>query len=107
MAALEVVHKRLEEVHLSDFCLALHSHKANKKAFIEELNNNELCRLFVDKQNDEIISFGIFLPPEVIVIEYTKELYHYFINKATKIDENPIIGYPKPITQSIPIPLTN
>lgn len=37
MAALEVVYKRLESVGLSDFCLTLHSHKANKKAVLEEL----------------------------------------------------------------------
>lgn len=36
-AALEVVHKRLSEVHLDDFCLALHSYKANKKDVLEEL----------------------------------------------------------------------
>ena len=37
MAALEVVHKRLMEVGLSDFCLILHSHKANKKSTLEQL----------------------------------------------------------------------
>lgn len=36
-AALEVVHKRLSEVHLDDFCLALHNYKANKKDVLEEL----------------------------------------------------------------------
>jgi primosomal protein N' len=30
MAALEVVHRRLRDVGLADFCLELHSHKANK-----------------------------------------------------------------------------
>ncbi len=38
MAALEVVYKRLQEVGISDFCLPLHSHKANKKEVLEELN---------------------------------------------------------------------
>lgn len=37
MAALEVVHKRLNETGLSDFCLNLHSHKANKKEVLAEL----------------------------------------------------------------------
>lgn len=37
MAALDVVYKRLEQVGLSDFCLQLHSHKANKKDVISEL----------------------------------------------------------------------
>lgn len=40
MAALEVVHRRLEEVHLADFCLALHSHKANKKDILDQLGQN-------------------------------------------------------------------
>lgn len=37
MAALEVVFKRLRDVHLDDFCLELHSHKANKREVITEL----------------------------------------------------------------------
>ena len=36
-AALEVVQRRLEEKKLSDFCLACHSHKANKREIIAEL----------------------------------------------------------------------
>ncbi len=37
MAALEVVKRRLDQVELGNACLELHSHKANKKAFLEEL----------------------------------------------------------------------
>ncbi|MCY4389862.1 MAG: DUF3320 domain-containing protein [Desulfurellaceae bacterium] len=37
MAALSVVHKRLEKVRLGDLCLELHSRKANKKAVVQEL----------------------------------------------------------------------
>jgi very-short-patch-repair endonuclease len=36
-AALEVVKRRLDERRLGDFCLELHSHKANKKAVLDEL----------------------------------------------------------------------
>jgi len=36
-AALEVVKRRLDERGLGDFCLELHSHKANKRAIITEL----------------------------------------------------------------------
>ena len=36
-AALAVVYKRLSEVHLNDFCLALHNYKANKKEVLDEL----------------------------------------------------------------------
>lgn len=37
MAALDVVKRRLDNVGLGDMCLELHSHKANKKAVLEEL----------------------------------------------------------------------
>ena len=37
MAALEVVYKRLAQAGLADFCLTLHSHKANKKEVLNEL----------------------------------------------------------------------
>lgn len=39
MAALEVVHKRLKEAELSDFCLILHNHKANKKSTLDQLGS--------------------------------------------------------------------
>jgi very-short-patch-repair endonuclease len=38
MAALEVVYKRLREAHLEHFCLELHSHRANKRAVVQELH---------------------------------------------------------------------
>lgn len=37
MAALEVVKRRLDNIHLGEACLELHSHKANKKQLHEEL----------------------------------------------------------------------
>ena len=37
MAALEVVKRRLDSVHVGDACLELHSHKASKAAVLEEL----------------------------------------------------------------------
>lgn len=40
MAALEVVYRRLTDVHLADFCLSLHSHKANKKEILDQLREN-------------------------------------------------------------------
>lgn len=36
-AAIDVVHRRLEQQGLSDYCLPLHSHKANKRDIIVEL----------------------------------------------------------------------
>ena len=38
-AALNVVFDKLKQAGLADFCLELHSHKASKKAVIEELNH--------------------------------------------------------------------
>lgn len=37
--ALDVVFRKLQEAHLSDACLELHSHKANKKAFYSSLKS--------------------------------------------------------------------
>ena len=39
MAALQVVYKRLSELGLAEFCLALHSHKANKKQVLDDIQN--------------------------------------------------------------------
>lgn len=39
MAALEVVHRRLTNAELDDFCLILHSHKANKRAVLDQLSS--------------------------------------------------------------------
>lgn len=54
MAALDVVYRRLSEVHLADFCLSLHSHKANKKEIVNQLGANlDLNRI---KVKDEEIA---------------------------------------------------
>lgn len=37
MAALEVVYNNLKKVNLGDYCLQLHSYKANKKDFVKDL----------------------------------------------------------------------
>lgn len=37
MAALEVVKRRLDTIHLGDTCLELHSHNTNKRAILDEL----------------------------------------------------------------------
>lgn len=39
MAALDVVHRRLRDAGLGDFCLELHSHKANKKEVVASLKS--------------------------------------------------------------------
>ena len=40
MAALQVVYRRLQETHLGEFCLPLHSYKANKKEILEQIGAN-------------------------------------------------------------------
>ena len=40
MAALQVVYKRLQDVNLGEFCLLLHSNKADKKEIIEQIGAN-------------------------------------------------------------------
>ncbi len=44
MAALDVVYSRLERLGLGTLCLELHSHKANKKAVLDELARTLLLR---------------------------------------------------------------
>ena len=39
MAALEVVHRRITSAGLNDFCLILHSYKANKRAVLDQLGS--------------------------------------------------------------------
>jgi len=53
MAALQVVHKRLTQVELNDFCLTLHSHKANKKEVLRQLEKT--INLERKKVRDEAI----------------------------------------------------
>jgi very-short-patch-repair endonuclease/predicted nucleic acid-binding Zn-ribbon protein len=40
MAALDVVHRRLKQAGISDFCLTLHSHNANRKEILNQLENS-------------------------------------------------------------------
>ena len=42
MAALEVVKRRLDSVHLGDACLELHSHNTKKRSVIQELKRTHL-----------------------------------------------------------------
>lgn len=49
----------------------------SEKYFIDELNNNELCRLFVEKRNDEIVAYGsmwlMFENCDIVKIAVKKE----------------------------------
>ncbi len=55
-AALNVVFDKLKKSGLADFCLELHSHKANKKAVIDELNRTlELPPTAVRSSAEDVI----------------------------------------------------
>lgn len=54
MAALQVVYRRLQEAHLGDFCLPLHSYKANKKEILEQIGAN--LKLKQTRVKDEAIN---------------------------------------------------
>ncbi|MCC5878077.1 MAG: DUF4011 domain-containing protein [Candidatus Sumerlaeia bacterium] len=45
MAALDVVHRRLEQTQLGPFCLELHSHKANKREVVHQLRDSMNLKL--------------------------------------------------------------
>lgn len=74
MAALEVVHKRLSQSGLDDFCLMLHSHKVNKKEVLSELNrtlNADKIRL----QDDAIYQLNALEKQRERLNNYAKELH--------------------------------
>jgi very-short-patch-repair endonuclease len=58
MAALEVVKRRLDEVHIGDGVLELHSHKSNKKLVIQELGRTlNLGKPIVNDGSDDLDAF--------------------------------------------------
>ena len=53
MAALEVVHRRLTLVGLSDFCLSLHNHKAKRREILDQLDKTiKMSRQKVNLQQE-------------------------------------------------------
>ena len=111
-AALEVVLKRLTEVHLDDFCLSLHNYKANKKEIIDSIGANlslepdatdraalnELTELFHDREfltkyADELHQ----------VIEPLGESVYMVFGKLSKLEKASAISFhfddPKSITR--------
>jgi very-short-patch-repair endonuclease len=87
-AALQVVYKRLTEAGLDAFCLALHSHKANKKEILDSIAANlklphnrlkdsaifELAELFQDRL--ALNQYVAELHEEILPLE--KSLYQAF-----------------------------
>ncbi|WP_034601830.1 DUF4011 domain-containing protein [Desulfosporosinus sp. HMP52] len=101
-AALQVVYKRLAEVGLDDFCLALHSHKANKKEILDSIAANlklprkrmkdsamfELTELFQDRQ--VLNQYVCELHEEILPLE--KSLYDVF-GELTYLQNAPYIQF--------------
>ena len=59
MAALEVVKRRLDELHLGEACLELHSHKTTKKAVLDELKRTwDLGKPNVEWTKDDFASLS-------------------------------------------------
>jgi len=89
MAALEVVKRRLDNIHIGDACLELHSHKANKKELHQELRRVlELGKPSLEKLKQEIS----------LLENYKEELnsYCFAINsniKSSGMTAHKVIGY--------------
>lgn len=78
MAALDVVHKRLKNSGLEDFCLVLHSYKANKKDVLQQL---ETTLDLASTRNVVNVSKNAFLELDRLeeykqnLNEYSKEIF--------------------------------
>jgi very-short-patch-repair endonuclease len=84
MAALDVVHKRLSQSGLDDFCLTLHSHKANKKEVLQDLGKT-------------LTTNKIKLQEEAILQLETLQLQRDKLNKYVIELHTPV----KPLNQSL------
>lgn len=74
MAALEVVYKRLEDSKLSEYCLELHSHKANKREVITTLNES-LNFKFVPRNLPQSIDYEKLSQTRATLNEYVQALH--------------------------------
>ena len=101
-AALEVVLKRLTEVHLDDFCLSLHGHKANKKEIIDSIGANvrlepetptlgvlnDLAELFHDRKYLTKYAYDLHK-----VIEPLGESVYMIFGKLSKLEKASVISF--------------
>jgi len=98
MAALQVVYNRLASVGLSDFCITLHNHKANKKDILKELSNT----LSIDKKRvreEALAQLNILERKRSQLNDYQRELHTpcssladtiFNVNgKLAKLDKSP------------------
>lgn len=74
MAALEVVKKRLTESGLDDFCLTLHSYKANKKEILNQLAKT-LTVQRISLREDAIYKLSVLEERRNKLNEYQEQLH--------------------------------
>lgn len=74
MAALEVVKKRLTEAGLDDFCLTLHSYKANKKEILNQLSKT-LSIQRISLREDAIYKLATLEGKRKKINEYQEQLH--------------------------------
>lgn len=74
MAALEVVKKRLTEAGLDDFCLTLHSYKANKKEILNQLAKT-LSIQRISLREDAIYKLSVLEERRNKLNEYQEQLH--------------------------------
>lgn len=77
MAALDVVHRRLSSAGLDDFCLVLHSYKANKKSVLNQLGKVlELSQVRAFLPNDEVFQkFNNLQYCRKLLNDYAEQVY--------------------------------
>lgn len=76
MAALEVVHKRLSAAGLDDFCLVLHSHRANKRAVLDQLEHVLLLSKKKAKLDDEAFrKLSLLCNDRTKLNDYAEQVY--------------------------------
>lgn len=80
MAALEVVRKRLTDAGLGDFCLTLHSYKANKREILDQLSKVLELSKRKAKLSDEVFQKLDLLQ------EYKEKLNDYAEQVYEKVD---------------------
>lgn len=106
MAALEVVYKRLTEVHLADFCLPLHSHKADKKSVLEDLGKN-LNLKHIKVKDEEIAK----LTELDVLKEYLKEYVQDIHKTIMPLEMSPYEVYGEIVSMAelpdIPVTIDN
>jgi very-short-patch-repair endonuclease len=84
-AALDVVHRRLTEIGLGDFCLALHSHSSQKRAFLEDLTSRMKLRGQV-RAPSNLANFEAQLADHRAILNGHPGRLH---RSVTKVDKSP------------------